>query len=77
MGRAEDSAVPVAHEQVFGVLEAIAAGFCAEALLALLELLEEAEVAGHLGAHCEATMQQVRTAVVDRRCSGTGAVIAT
>ncbi len=47
----QDGAVPVAHQEVLAVLEAIAARLGAEALFALFELLEEAEVARHLGAH--------------------------
>lgn len=52
VGRTEDGAVPVAHEEILGVFETVAAGLRAEALLALLELLEEAEVAWDLGRHC-------------------------
>lgn len=52
VGRTEDGAVPVAHEEILGVFETVAAGLRAEALLAFLELLEEAEVAWDLGRHC-------------------------
>ena len=51
MRRPQDRAVPVAHEQVLRVLEAVAARLRAEALFALFELLEQAEVARDLGAH--------------------------
>lgn len=51
MRGAEDGAVPVAHEKILRVLESVAARLCAEALLALLELLQQAEVAGDLCAH--------------------------
>lgn len=54
MRGAEDGAVPVAHEQILGVLQAVTAGLSAETLLTLLELLEQAEVARNLGGHgCE------------------------
>lgn len=51
MGRAENGAVPVGHEQVVTVLQAVGAGLGTEALLALLQLFQQAEVARHFGAH--------------------------
>lgn len=46
MAGSDDSAVPVAHHDIVAVLEAIRARAIADALLALLELLEQAEVPG-------------------------------
>jgi hypothetical protein len=51
MGRAEDRAVPVAHEKILGIFQPVAAGLGAETFFALLELLQQAEVAGDLGRH--------------------------
>jgi hypothetical protein len=45
MAWADDGAVPVAHHIVVAVLEAVGARAVADALLALLELLEQAEIA--------------------------------
>lgn len=63
MGGAEDGAVPVAHEQVLGVLQSIAAGLRAEALFSLLEFLEEAKVAGNFGHGCCKTASETRSVV--------------
>lgn len=52
MGRAQDGAVPVGHEKIIGILETVAASLGAETLLALLELLQQAEVARDLGHDC-------------------------
>jgi hypothetical protein len=41
---ADDRAVPVAHQDIVAVLEPIRARAIADALLALLELLEKAEI---------------------------------
>ena len=46
MARSDDSAVPVAHHDIVAVLEAVRARAIADTLLALLELLEQAEVPG-------------------------------
>lgn len=51
VGRAENGAVPVGHEQVVAILQTVGAGFGAQALLALLQLFQQAEVARHFGAH--------------------------
>ena len=45
MAGADDGAVPLAHEDVVAVLEAVGARAVADALLALLELFEQAEIA--------------------------------
>eukprot|EP00232_Nephroselmis_pyriformis_P025035 CAMPEP_0182853760 /NCGR_PEP_ID=MMETSP0034_2-20130328/873_1 /TAXON_ID=156128 /ORGANISM="Nephroselmis pyriformis, Strain CCMP717" /LENGTH=106 /DNA_ID=CAMNT_0024984541 /DNA_START=348 /DNA_END=668 /DNA_ORIENTATION=+ len=45
VGGADDSASPTAHEHIVAVLHAIADGSVADALLALLQLLQQAEVA--------------------------------
>lgn len=47
MPRPNNGAVPVAHQDIVRVLETVGARPVANALLALLELLEEAEVARH------------------------------
>lgn len=60
MRRPQDGAIPVAHEQVLRVLQAVAARLGAEALLALLELLQQAEVAGDLCAHLAGSMARLR-----------------
>ena len=44
---ADDGAVPVAHHDIVSILETIRAGAIADALLDLLELLEQTEVAWH------------------------------
>lgn len=51
VGRAQDGTVPVAHQQVFAIFEAVAASFGAETLFTLFELLEETEVARYFGTH--------------------------
>ena len=43
---ADDCAVPVAHHDIVSILETIGARAVADALLALLELLEETEIPG-------------------------------
>lgn len=48
MWRAQDGAVPVAHEQIRTVFKAIAAGLGTETLFALFELLQKAKVARDL-----------------------------
>jgi hypothetical protein len=45
VSRANDRPVPIGHEHVVAVLEAVRARAIADALLALLELLEQTEVA--------------------------------
>lgn len=51
VGRTKDRSIPVTHEEIFAILEAVAAGLSTKTLLALLELLQQAEVAGDLGSH--------------------------
>ena len=41
---ADDGAVPVAHHDIVSILEAVGAGAVTDALLALFELFEQAEV---------------------------------
>jgi hypothetical protein len=41
----DDGAIPVGHEDIIAILEAVRARSIANALLALFELLEQAEVA--------------------------------
>lgn len=53
MRRSQNSSIPVAHEQVFAILKAIATGFSSKALLTLLELLQQAKVARNLGGHVD------------------------
>ena len=43
---ADDCAVPVAHHDIVPILETVGARAVADALLALLELLKEAEIPG-------------------------------
>ena len=47
MSRANDCAVPVAHHDIVSILETVRAGAVADALLAFLELLKQAEISGH------------------------------
>ena len=42
---ADDCAIPVAHHDIVAILEAVRARAVADALLALLELLEQPEIA--------------------------------
>lgn len=51
MRRPQDGAVPVGHEQVLAIFQAVAAGFSSETLFALFELFQQAEVARDLGRH--------------------------
>jgi hypothetical protein len=51
VGRTEDGAVPVAHEEILWVFETVAACLCSETFFAFLEFLQEAEVAGNFGRH--------------------------
>lgn len=45
MAWTDDGAIPVGHEDIIAILEAVRARSIANALLALFELLEQAEVA--------------------------------
>ena len=45
MSWADDCAIPVAHHDIVAILEAVRARAVADALLALLELLEQPEIA--------------------------------
>lgn len=56
MRRSQDGSVPVGHEQVLSVFQAVAAGFSSETLFALFELLQQAEVARDLGRHGSCSM---------------------
>lgn len=51
MRRSKNGSIPVAHEQIFAILETITASLCTETFFALFELLQEAKVAGHCCTH--------------------------
>jgi len=47
VSRADYGAVPVAHQDIIAIFEAVRARAVADALLALLELLEKTEIPGN------------------------------
>jgi hypothetical protein len=47
MSRSDDGSVPVAHKDIVSIFEAVRARPIANALLALLELLQQTEVSGY------------------------------
>lgn len=49
----DDGGVPVGHEGVCSIVESVGAGAVTEALFALFELLEEAEVSRDWDTHAE------------------------
>lgn len=51
MRRSQNGAVPVAHQQILGIFQTVTTRLGAETLLALLQLLQQAKVAGNLGSH--------------------------
>ena len=68
MSWANDSAVPVAHHDIVAVLETVRARSIADALLALLELLEQSEIAGN----CTALSAAILSAYVQHTFSHLG-----
>jgi hypothetical protein len=61
MARPNNSAIPVAHHDIVRVLEPVGARAIADPFLALLELFEQAEVAGDYGEYPSAMNADIRT----------------
>ena len=56
MSRTDDRSIPVGHHNIVSILETVRAGAVADALLAFLELLKQAEISGHCPAQSASTL---------------------